>query len=164
MSKKGIDRSTFLKTAGSAALFAALGITFTGCGGSDSVTGSDTNDNGNNNNGNGGSGISISGNVVTLDLQASNLSGLRVSGGWLLIAEALVLVVNIDGDFIRAFSSVCPHEGCTTDWSFANNRFRCNCHNSVFENDGTFVAGPAGQDLQEFQVERDGDIVTITKS
>lgn len=156
-----MDRKAFLRTAGSAALFAALGITFSSCNVSDSGTGSDNN-NGNNNGGGSVSGIVISGNTITLNLAAAEISNLRSAGGWRLINQANTLVVNIDGTLFRAFSSFCPHRGCNDSWQYASNRFRCTCHNSVFENTGVLVSGPATSNLIEFGVNRTGDIVTIT--
>lgn len=144
-----IDRKTFLRTAGSTALFAALGIKLTGC---DTTSANDDPP----------EGIVVEGNTITLNLDV--LQGLKNQGGWLLINAALTLVVNVDGTLIRAFSSVCPHQGCTTNWQYANERFRCTCHNSIFANDGTRLEGPATNNLTEFSVQRNGNIVVITKS
>lgn len=162
MNTNDIDRKEFLKTAGSVALFAALGISLSSCG----VTDSNSDDNGNNNNNNGGgvAGIVISGNTITLNLASSDIANLRSAGGWRLINQANTLVVNIDGTLFRAFSSVCPHAGCSDSWQYASNRFRCTCHNSVFENTGALVSGPATRDLTEFGVSRDGDTVVITRA
>ncbi|MCH8487924.1 MAG: Rieske (2Fe-2S) protein [Candidatus Cyclonatronum sp.] len=164
----GFDRRTFLRTAGSAALLAFLGISLSSCG----VTDSGADDNGNGNgNGNGGDtppgAIVIQGNTITLNLSASELENLRLAGGWLNITQARTLVVNVDGSLIRAFSAVCPHAGCADSWQYNNNRFVCTCHNSIFENSGQRVSGPANRNLTEFAVERDAqdeNIVVITRS
>lgn len=159
-----IDRKQFLRTAGSTALFAFLGINLVSC----DVTSSngDIDENGDDNE-NGDNGditpIIIEGNTVILNLEANSLAPLRSEGGWMVLSQASVIVVNIDGALIRAFTDVCPHASCRNNWQYNNERFVCTCHNSVFENDGTFVSGPAGRDLPEFDVERDGNIVTITK-
>jgi len=161
MDTKDIDRKQFLRTAGSVALFAALGISFSSC----NVTDSNNNNNNNGNNGGGSvTGIVISGNTITLNLASSDIANLRTAGGWRLINEANTLVVNIDGTLFRAFSSVCPHAGCSDSWQYASNRFRCTCHNSVFENTGALVSGPATRNLTEFGVSRDGDTVVITRA
>ena len=72
------SRKDFLRTAGSAALFAALGITVTSCG-------SPTDPNGDNTPGPnpppGGSGIVIEGNKITINLGVSANAGLKNSGG-----------------------------------------------------------------------------------
>lgn len=160
----GFDRRTFLRTAGSAALFAFLGISLSSCGVTDS--GADDNNDG----GNGApptGAIVIQGNTITLNLGASELENLRVAGGWRNISQARTLVVNVDGQLIRAFSAVCPHAGCADNWQYNNNRFVCTCHNSIFENSGQRVSGPANRDLTEFAVQRDAanpNIVVITRS
>ena len=158
----GFSRKDFLKTAGSTALFATLGIGLYGCGDSTSAmdevippTETDNEDN--------GIEITNSGNTVTLDLSNSRLENLKASGGWLLITAANTLVVNVDGSTIRSFTSVCTHAGCSTDWQFSNNRFECTCHGSRFDTNGGVVRGPATSDLREFSVAQDGDTVTINK-
>jgi cytochrome b6-f complex iron-sulfur subunit len=159
--KEPYSRKEFLRTAGSAALFATLGIPFvTSCSGSTDAL-DDT--------GNGGSigddteGITISGNQVIIDLKSDAGSPLNSSGGWLLIREAQVLAVNVDGEVIRAFTSICTHQGCDTSWQFSNSLFTCTCHGSQFNTAGGVVRGPAAQDLEEFNVNRENENVTITK-
>lgn len=155
-------RKDFLRTAGSTVLFAALGIGITSCSsvtdpgdGSNGQTDLDPDDP--------GSPITIEGNTITLDLSSDELENLRSQGGWILIQEANILVVNVDGELIRSFTSVCTHAGCSTNWQFNGNRFTCTCHNSQFNTNGEVVQGPANRDLDEFDVERDGDIVVIKK-
>ncbi len=161
MDPLSVSRKDFLRTAGSVALFAALGISFPACNVSDSNDG-------------GGTrpptippnspAITISGNTVTVNMDDPSTRGLKDAGGWLLISAASVLVVNVDGTVIRAFTSVCTHAGCATNWTFGNNVFECTCHGSRFNTSGQVVRGPAATDLQEFAVQRNGDMVTITKS
>ena len=161
-----IDRKRFLKTAGSTALFAFMGIGFYGCSSSTSaddgniVNGPTPDDDGEND-----SGISITnnGDTVIIDLTKDDVSALNSSGGWLLINAASTLIVNIDGSVFRAFTSVCTHQGCSDDWSFSDSLFVCNCHDSRFNTAGEVVKGPANRDLQEFDVDIDGDVITVTK-
>ena len=166
-----MDRGTFLRTAGSAALFAALGITLPGCGGGDPTSPGATTppvsppppDSGG-----ATPGLSLSGNVLTINLAEGSFSGLRAAGGWLALVRQVggrqvnLLAVNVDGSTIRAFSSVCPHAGCNNNWQYANDRFRCTCHDSIFENSGRRVSGPATRDLTEFSASRSGDSLAVT--
>lgn len=152
----GMDRKNFLRTAGSGALFAFLGISLTSC---NVTSASDDDLPENEDNG----AVTVDGNTVRLNLADDRLEGLRREGGWMVLSQASVIVVNIDGDVIRAFTDVCPHASCRDSWQYQNQRFICTCHNSVFENDGSLVSGPAGRDLPEFAVEREGNSVTITK-
>ncbi|NBC05027.1 MAG: Rieske 2Fe-2S domain-containing protein [Bacteroidetes bacterium] len=160
------DRKRFLKTAGSTALFAFMGIGFYGCGSPTStdddniINETPPGDDGDNN-----SGVTITnnGNTVEIDLTKGDVAALTSSGGWLLINAASVLIVNIDDSVFRAFTSVCTHQGCSDDWSFSDNLFICNCHDSRFNTNGEVVRGPANSDLDEFDVDVEGDIITVRK-
>ncbi len=83
-------------------------------------------------------------------------------GGFLLISEADVMAVNVDGTTIRAFTSICTHQQCTIN-AFTNDTFMCPCHGSAFNTNGAVVQGPASQALTEFSVSQSDDTVTITK-
>jgi len=68
------------------------------------------------------------------------------------------ILVKRDDSGLTAFSSVCPHLGCTVHWEQDKNRFFCPCHGGVFRPDGVAIAGPpadAGQRLSEFPIEVD---------
>lgn len=147
-----ISRKQFLKTAGSASLFATLGISLASC---------DVTDSNNDVEDQESDAVTIENGTVVLDINDETLESLQNEGGFLRITAASLLVVNVDGDLIRAFSDVCPHAGCQDDWDYSNQHFICNCHGSRFENDGTVVQGPANQDLTEYDVSRDGGTVTI---
>lgn len=154
--KGTFSRKDFLRTAGSTALFATLGIGFFGC--SSKVTGNEPEQVEEP-----GEAIQVDGNTITIDLEQPEVAGLRSAGGWLLINQANTLVVNVDGDVIRAFTSVCTHAQCSDSWDFNSNEFICNCHFSTFDTSGRVTSGPATQDLEEYSVSRDVNIVTIVK-
>ena len=154
------SREEFLRTAGSAALFAALGITVSACGGTSTDPGIDD-DNGDS--GGAGNGITVNGSTVTIDLTSNAGKPLASSGGWLLSTAAGILAVNVDGATIRAFSNVCTHSGCPDSWQFTGGEFVCTCHNSKFNTAGEVTAGPADRNLPEYAVSRNGNTVTITK-
>jgi len=156
-----IDRREFLRTAGSVALFAALGITITSCSGTATDSGLEPPDNSGDGQGN---GITISGNTITIDLTKSGGAPLASSGGWLANEKGGFIAVNVDGSTIRAFTNVCTHSKCTNAWTFSNSLFICTCHDSRFNTSGKVVSGPANDDLKEFSVSRNGNLVTITKS
>jgi len=154
-----ISRKAFLKTAGSVALFAVLGITLPGCGSEDAenIMGPEPEEPPSQD-----TGISISGNTITIDLTKDDTSSLATSGAWALIAAAQTLVVNVEGTF-RAFTSVCTHSGCDRQWNYSNQLFTCTCHGSRFNNRGEVVQGTATRDLTEFSVTRNNNVVTIQK-
>lgn len=157
-----LSRQEFLRTAGSAALFAALGITVTACGGTSTDPGIDEDGDGTNGGGS-GNGITINGSTVVIDLTSDAGKPLGSSGGWLLSTAAGILAVNVDGSTIRAFSNVCTHSGCPDSWQFTSGQFVCTCHNSKFNTAGEVVEGPANRNLPEYAVSRNGNTVTITK-
>jgi cytochrome b6-f complex iron-sulfur subunit len=153
-----ISRSMFLRTAGSTALFASLGVPFLiSCSGT--VTDPDQDGSGDG----GGNGITINGNIVTIDVTKSGGQSLASAGGWLLNTSAGIIAVNLDGATIRAFTNVCTHSNCSDSWQFSNNLFICTCHDSRFNTSGEVVKGPADRDLREYEVSRNGSIITITK-
>lgn len=159
------SRKQFLRTAGSTALFATLGIGIYGCGSDNTVGGIDSepptspSDD--------AITISDNGNKIEIDLSDDSVSGLQIEGGWLLVTGANTLVVNVGDNVIRAFTSVCTHQECSRDWGFSNGVFEClesGCgHGSRFDTNGKVIRGPATRDLAEFTVVTENDIVTITK-
>jgi Rieske Fe-S protein len=152
-----ITRKDFLKTGGSTALFAFLGIGFYGCTNrvtdSENVIDTDIDED----------AIQVDGNRVILNLDHPDLEDINNAGGWRLITSASVLAVNVDGDTLRAFTSVCTHAQCDTNWDFRDNEFICGCHLSKFNTNGEVTKGPATADLQEFDVAINQNIVTISK-
>ena len=52
---------------------------------------------------------------------------------------------------IGAFSSICPHLGCSVDYLSDNDTFNCPCHGSVFARDGSVVSGPSPRPLDALQ-------------
>lgn len=58
----------------------------------------------------------------------------------------------------------CTHLGCTPDWKPAENKFKCPCHGSGFDNEGINFEGPAPRPLDRAHVQVDptGQIVVDT--
>jgi len=95
-----------------------------------------------------------------IDLTKSPFSVLKTAGSWLLHPTMNILLVNVGGT-ISAFSSVCPHAGCSRNWEFRNGDFVCICHYSVFNSSGGVVSGPTRQSLTRISVTRNGDILKL---
>ncbi len=70
-----------------------------------------------------------------------------------------------DDTGVYALWSRCTHLGCTPNWFPADQRFRCPCHGSNFNNQGDVIAGPAPKPLWRCSVDvtPEGDLV-IDKS
>ncbi len=150
------SRRKFLEQTGVSVVMSTFGAAFfTACSSTDDADPMNTNPPG----GSAG-GIVISGNTITIDLTIQNR--LNTSGNWLLIDNARTLVVNVNNSF-TALTSVCTHEGCTNNWSFANDRFTCSCHGSQFDPSGRVLNGPATSPLAQFSTQVNGNTLTITK-
>lgn len=102
----------------------------------------------------------FSGESVDIDLSQPPFSELNNEGAWLLHPSENILLVNVAGS-IRAFTSVCTHSACSRNWSFNEDLAQCTCHGSVFNTDGDVVNGPASSPLRSFEVNRDGDNITV---
>jgi thiosulfate dehydrogenase [quinone] large subunit len=61
--------------------------------------------------------------------------------------DPAVVVQPVAGTFV-AFDAICPHEGCTVNYSAPNGLFICPCHGSRFNGrTGALVKGPATRGL-----------------
>ena len=85
-----------------------------------------------------------------------------VGGGVVEDATAVVVVQPAAGDF-KAYSAICPHQGCTVD-QISGGEIHCPCHGSVFRvSDGGVVHGPATQGLMVLTSTVKGDSVVVTQ-
>lgn len=58
----------------------------------------------------------------------------------------------------RALSTKCPHLGCKIHWEAGQDRFRCPCHEGIFDKQGRAISGPPaqeGKNLIEYDVRVD---------
>ena len=69
-------------------------------------------------------------------------------------------VLERDGE-LKAFSTVCPHLGCAIEYDEEASAFRCPCHRSEFDLDGTPVEGPSPRGLDTLEVKQDAGLVAI---
>ncbi len=74
-----------------------------------------------------------------------NMIAIRPDG-----ARETVLVMRLENDEFRVLSMKCPHLGCTVRWDNEEQRLRCPCHGSRFDDHGQVVKGPAKQALREY--------------
>jgi Rieske Fe-S protein len=88
------------------------------------------------------------------------VSEVPVEGGVVIPEPPVVVVQPTDGD-IKAFSAVCPHQGCLVSSVEANEIF-CPCHGSLFSaEDGAVLAGPANSGLPAVAVRVQDDSVFL---
>lgn len=58
--------------------------------------------------------------------------------------DATYLVVKDDGSIENyGINAVCTHLGCVVPWNKAENKFKCPCHGSQYNNEGKVIRGPA---------------------
>lgn len=148
------SRRGFLRTSCSAAALLALGWNVAGCDATEPTVDAEPPAP--------GDGIRIEGDTITLDLSGTKTQGLKQAGNALFIASAHTIVINAAGT-LRAFTSICTHEGCDVE-HFQNNRLTCFCHGSQFDTSGAVLQGPASRPLAQYAVTRDGDTVTIKQA
>ena len=97
---------------------------------------------------------------LEIDLSISPFSVLKTDDAWLLHPTEDLLLVNVGGE-IMVFSSVCPHTGCSRDWTYSSSQFTCQCHGSVFSNMGDLVSGPATRRLTSVSFINEGDTLKV---
>lgn len=121
----------------------ASGIVLGGCGtGSDGSTGSDAAPD---------TGATTAASGAVGDETVASTSDVPVGGGTVVEEAQVVLTQPTEGEF-KAFSAVCPHQGClVTD--VRDGAIVCPCHGSRFDvATGGVLAGPATSGLSEKRV------------
>jgi len=85
-----------------------------------------------------------------------------VKSGWQEEKQerSIWIVKRADGG-ITAYSPNCPHLGCGYRWSDADQRFKCPCHGSVFDINGTVQGGPSPRSLDTLDVKQEQDRVLV---
>jgi Rieske Fe-S protein len=93
--------------------------------------------------------------------EAIAAASIPVGGGVILDNLKVVVTQPTAGDF-KAFSAVCPHQGCTVDKVDAGT-ITCPCHGSTFDiATGAVTKGPATSGLEAKGVTVGADGITVT--
>jgi cytochrome b6-f complex iron-sulfur subunit len=71
------------------------------------------------------------------------------------------LVLRRERDRVLAFSTVCPHLGCTVAWQETTQEFLCPCHAGRFDATGTPVGGPVDRPLRQFPARQEGELIYV---
>ncbi|UGT67935.1 Rieske (2Fe-2S) protein [Nocardia gipuzkoensis] len=88
------------------------------------------------------------------------LAEIPVGGGQVFTRERLVVTQPTHGE-IRAFSTVCPHQGCTVG-RVADGIIECPCHGSKFDiADGSVLRGPAREPLEARSVTKEETEIVV---
>ena len=72
-----------------------------------------------------------------------------------------VWLIKIGREEVKAFSTVCPHLGCSINASAAGPGFACPCHTSSFSADGQVVGGPSPRSMDPLEVKVEKDTVLV---
>jgi menaquinol-cytochrome c reductase iron-sulfur subunit len=82
--------------------------------------------------------------------------------GWrkLVTEKALYVCKDANGKFC-AFSSVCPHLGCSVAWHDEKNNFVCPCHNGQFTAEGKLLSGPPPRGLDQLEIKVEGGMLMV---
>ncbi len=92
---------------------------------------------------------------------AMAVSDIPVGGGVILAEPAIVVTQPTEGD-VKAFTAICPHQGCLVA-EVKDNVIICPCHDSLFSAvDGSVLQGPAQTGLSSAGVAVDGGAVVIS--
>jgi len=103
--------------------------------------------------------------VATLDVTKPEFAMLSKAGGMVKIPDPAdpdrpIIVFRRTADAVVAFSSRCPHAGCEVALPDAG-KVICPCHDSIFDDRGNFISGPAKGPLKRFTARLDGAVITV---
>jgi len=92
------------------------------------------------------------------------LADIPVGGGVVVAdppADPPVVVTQPTAGDVKAFTAICPHQGCLVS-DVSNNEILCACHGSKFSAlDGSVIQGPAVEGLSAAAVSVDGTKVSF---
>lgn len=114
----------------------------------------------------GGSGGLVAKDALGNDVKLSSWLATHKAGDHSLTqglkADATYLIVNDQGELENfGLNAVCTHLGCVVPWNAAENKFKCPCHGSQYNNQGKVIRGPAPLSLALAHVEIKDDLVTF---
>lgn len=82
-------------------------------------------------------------------------------GGGRIFKDAKLVVTQPSEGVFKAFSAVCPHQGCLVD-TVKDGVISCPCHHSAFDAaSGDVKSGPAPKGLDTRSLSESGDDLTI---
>jgi nitrite reductase/ring-hydroxylating ferredoxin subunit len=98
--------------------------------------------------------------AVTMSADSISVADIPVGGGVIVSEPPVVLTQPTEGE-IKAFTSICPHQGCKVS-EVSDNAIFCPCHGSIFSAlDGSVIQGPATEGLAAAAVAVDGTKVSF---
>jgi len=103
---------------------------------------------------------SCAGETATMSAESITLADIPVGGGVVVSEPPVVLTQPTEGA-VKAFTSICPHQGCKVN-NVSDNQIFCPCHGSIFSGtDGSVIQGPATEGLAAASVTVNGNNVSF---
>lgn len=96
----------------------------------------------------------------TVDLNDPAYAALKSVGGF-VYKDNIIIIHYTETEYL-ALSKVCTHQGCDVSYNPSGSYLPCPCHGSVFSISGEVLNAPATVPLKKYNVNQDGDILTIT--
>ena len=101
------------------------------------------------------------------DVSVSQFTANRSSGDRSLVQglkgdPTYLIVDSKDSIGEYGLNAVCTHLGCVVPWNAAENKFKCPCHGSQYDNTGKVVRGPAPLSLALVHTAVQDDKVVLT--
>ena len=72
-----------------------------------------------------------------------------------------VWLIKRDDKTVDAFTSICPHLGCSINFETSNNSFLCPCHGGTFGVQGGKVSGPVPRGMDSLECKIDGETIRV---
>lgn len=85
----------------------------------------------------------------------------QVDGWRKTVSEKIVYVTKDATGQLRVISAICPHPGCSVQWTGSKNQFACPCHGASFMTDGTRTGGPAPRAMDSLESAVQGDRLVV---
>lgn len=80
-----------------------------------------------------------------------------------LKSDATYLIVKADSTIEKyGLNAVCTHLGCVVPWVGTENKFKCPCHGSQYNNEGKVIRGPAPLSLALAHININDDLVVFS--
>jgi succinate dehydrogenase / fumarate reductase iron-sulfur subunit len=151
---KKIDRATFLRHAGVAALGVAAAVTVGGVAASAIAP-----------KGGGSSSkqwvpLAQLGDLPPAQITTVMLEYAVKSGIYTEQVSTPVMVSRLNEQIV-CYKSACPHLGCTVRWDGPSDQFRCACHGGAFDRTGNVTAGPPPRPLDQYESKVDAGMLLV---
>lgn len=100
--------------------------------------------------------------IVVSEFLTSHNVGDRVLAQGLKGDPTYIVVESKEAIVNYGLNAICTHLGCVVPWNAAENKFKCPCHGSQYDNTGKVVRGPAPRSLALAHANVENDKISLT--